>query len=70
MFLGWIGNALIVLGAWQIGHKRRWGFLLSIAGSSCWIAKGSLLGMTDLICIELVMSTIAARNYIKWRMNK
>ena len=64
--MGWLGNALIIYGAWQIGHKRRFGFLLAIAGSVCWVSVGFNLGMLDLMFIELVMACIAMRNFFKW----
>lgn len=67
MTFGWIGNALIISGAWQIGHKRRWAFLLTMAGGCCWIAEGVRIGKPDLVFIEVVMWFIALRNFLKWR---
>lgn len=68
--MGWIGNALIIFGAWHIGHKRRWAFLCTMAGGLCWVSEGVWLMRADLIFIEIVMSLIAFRNFLKWRKNK
>ena len=65
--MGWIGNALIVFGAWQIGHKRRWGFLLTIVGGLCWVLVGIQLSRPDMVAIELIMGLVAFRNFLKWR---
>ena len=67
--MGWIGSALIVFGSWQIGHKRRWGFLLAILGSACWATVGISLCRPDMIAIELLMSFVALRNFLKWGRN-
>jgi len=69
MTFGWLGNALIIAGAWNIGCKRRWGFLLSISGGCCWALEGLLIGKADLVFIESVMLLVALRNYIKWGGN-
>lgn len=67
MPLGWIGNALIIFGAWQIGYRRRWGFLVAMFGGLSWMAEGIRIGKTDLIFIEVVMCLVALRNFIKWK---
>lgn len=64
--MGWIGNVFIVVGAWNVGHKRRWAFLLSMIGGCCWIAEGTRIGRLDLIAIESLMFLMALRNFIKW----
>lgn len=66
MPFGWIGNLLLISGAWQIGHKRRWGFLLTMAGGLCWICQGAIIGRSDLIFIDSVMELVTIRNWIKW----
>jgi hypothetical protein len=65
--MGWIGSALIILGAWQIGHKRRWTFLIAMSGGSCWIVQGILTNQIDLIFIESIMLFVSFRNFKKWR---
>jgi len=64
--MGWLGNILILTGAWNIGRKRRWGFLLAICGSACWITQGLMTGQADLAFIETAMSAVAIRNFILW----
>jgi len=67
MPLGWIGNALIIFGAWQIGYKRRWAFLVTLVGGFFWVAEGIRLVKPDLIFIEVVMGFVAIRNFLRWR---
>ncbi len=64
--MGWLGSALILLGAWHIGHKRRMGFTIAITGSLCWVYVGISNGMFDLVFIESAMILMAVRNWRKW----
>jgi len=70
MPLGWIGNVLIILGAWQLGHKRRWAFLITFTGGLFWVSEGIRLAKPDLIFIEVVMGCVAIRNFIRWGKNE
>jgi hypothetical protein len=64
---GWIGNAIILCGAWQLAHKNRRAFLFYTAGSLCWIVEASLRWEPDLLTIESVMLFVTIRNYLAWR---
>ena len=66
MPLGWIGNALIIFGAWQIGCRHRWAFLMTLIGGFFWVAEGIRLVKPDLIFIEVVMGFVAIRNFLRW----
>lgn len=64
--LGWIGNALIMVGLWRMGDKSRSAFLFSIAGETAWCANAYLRRDWALTTICLVFNIMALRNYIKW----
>lgn len=64
--MGWIANALIVIGLWKIGDRWRHAFLFSIAGEILWSVKSLLSGQYDLAFICIVFCALAFRNWIRW----
>lgn len=60
-------------GAWAIGNRRRFGFVLNILGNICWIivAIGLRLGLFEtadgLILVCSILLIVNVRNYNKWR---
>lgn len=64
--MGWLGSFLIIFGAWQIGHKRRWGFLVTFLGGMCWVMVGFQIGRMDVVFIDSVMGFVSLRNFWKW----
>lgn len=67
--MGWLGNALLLCGSWNLAHKRRWAFLCTIAGCACWLYEALDMGRADWVFIESVMLCLALRNFIKWGKN-
>lgn len=65
--MGWIANALLLIGFWLIGKKYRIAFLFTFAGEVLWvitcIARETSL---DMIAICLVFAVLALRNFILW----
>lgn len=68
--MGWLGNILCLLGVWQIGRKKRIGFLLSFASCIAWSFEGYRLGSFDLIFIEVSLGILSAYNWRKWKNDK
>lgn len=66
--MGWIGSVFIIIGAWHIGRKRRWAFLLTMFGGACWICEGVRIAKPELIMIEAVMFCVALRSFLLWRV--
>lgn len=64
--MDWLGNALICVGLWFIGNKKRWVFLFSVAGESAWIVYAMQEKLYSLAFICAVFAGLALRNYIKW----
>ena len=68
--ISWIASALELLGLWQVGNKKKIGFLISIAGNITWIAVAVLgLPAQGLLLVVVPAIFINARNFIKWRKN-
>ncbi len=65
--MGWIGNILCVIGLWQIGRKKRVGFLWTIASCVFWIIEGYNLGSLGLIFIETALGILSFHNWRKWK---
>lgn len=63
---GWIGNALLITGAWRIGKKHRHAFAFTLCGGLCWLYEATKMGRADWVFIEVVMFAVACRNYWYW----
>lgn len=63
---GWLGNVLLITGAWQLAHKRRHAFLITMCGGACWLIEAAKTGRADWLFIEIVMLLVAVRNYWHW----
>jgi hypothetical protein len=66
MTIGWIGNVLILTGAWRLARRRRSALLFGISGDMFWIIEAFNKGMWDLLFIEAALLLFGVRNYIKW----
>ena len=66
MTIGWIGNALILIGAWRLAQRRRSALLFGISGDVFWVIEAFNKGMWDLLFIEAILFCFGVRNYIKW----
>ncbi len=66
--LDWLGMALSLLAVYQLGNKRRIGFITFIAGNAVWVFLGitwmDSLGVAVGNAIFLVMN---ARGFLKWK---
>lgn len=66
--LQWAGNILIIASVWFIGEKKRWAFLMSMAGNSLWLIYAaktphqSALGILAGIFVWLQY-----RNWVMWK---
>lgn len=65
--MGWIANCCVLFGAWNIGHRRRYGFLFTMLGCALWACIGLSLDRGDMVFIESVMGGLAARNFYLWK---
>jgi hypothetical protein len=68
--LGWLANALCVVGVWGVGSKRRGAFLVTIAGELLWVVVALDRGMYDLAAVCLLFGVLAFRSWYQWRPTK
>jgi hypothetical protein len=64
--LPWIGIALIMVGLWQLGYKKRSAFLWTFTGEFLWIVSAFYRGIWDLAFVSFVFLALAARNWVCW----
>lgn len=64
--LPWIGIALIMVGLWQLGYKRRVAFLWTFTGELLWIISAFYREIWDLAFVSFVFLFLAARNWYCW----
>jgi hypothetical protein len=62
----WIANALVLVGLFLVGGKRRSAFVWTFAGEVLWTIAGIRAGMYDLASICAVFAAMAAVNWWRW----
>lgn len=69
MIIDWIAAALELSGVWQVGNKKKNGFILSILGNASWIIVSLITTpkLYGLLIIATILFFLNIRNYIKWR---
>lgn len=65
--LAWLALAFELSGNWVVGDKRRWGFVVKVAGSAAWLAVAVLSGIHGLIAASILGGLISVRNFHQWR---
>lgn len=65
-YLGWVANAILILGAWRIAHKERWALLCGVVGSGLWAVKAVLTSQWDLLSIEIILGSLQLHAWHKW----
>lgn len=65
--VGWLANAVLVAGLWQVGRRRWQAFVLTALGEAVWVAVAVRRREWDLAAICAVFGLLAVRNLILWR---
>lgn len=65
--IGWIGNVLLLAGAWLLVKKRSAGFWCYIFGSLAYLLVGVFTPMPSLIFLNAVFLVINIYGVVKWR---
>jgi hypothetical protein len=66
--IGWLANALNIIGLILLGKKQRIGWAFGIFAECLWIWRANQVGgMADLIFISTVYCFVAAWNLDQWR---
>ena len=68
MTLGWIGNIFILAALWQIGCKKRIGWLFSIIGNIIWCYYAVELCLWEMLFVDAIALILAVYNWRKWRV--
>lgn len=61
--LGWIGNALFLLGAIDIAKRKSRGFLLQAAGNALYVVYAWMGGAPALLVLSAVLGFISVVGY-------
>jgi len=56
-----------IAGAWMVGNKERWGFVVFMIGNVLWFMLGIKTGEYGLNLVSVVFLLINIRNFRKWR---
>jgi len=62
----WLANLLLIVGFFSMSPRRRWPFLVTVAGEALWLAVGAYRCEPDIVFICAVFGLLAARNYLRW----
>lgn len=66
--IGWIANALLMVGTWLIGSKRVvQGLVVSFFGTVLWLVRAYQIFEPDLLFINLVYLVLIVRAIYTWR---
>jgi hypothetical protein len=65
-YLGFIGWAWIFYGMWEVGRKRRSGFLIATLGGLFITAQAIMTPIWSLLVANTLFQALYVRNFIKW----
>ncbi len=68
--IDWLAMFLTFIAIWQIGNKKRIGFVLMISGNICWAAIGILTESYAMVVANTVFIAMNSRAIIKWKEEK
>ena len=59
-----------IAGAWLVGNKNKWGFVLFMAGNLLWFGTGLKYQLVGLLIVSVVFCGINMRNFRLWSKHK
>lgn len=68
--MDWIAALLEIAGAWLVGNKNKWGFVVFMFGNVLWIITGSQKALGGLIFVSIIFFCINVRNFRKWLISE
>jgi hypothetical protein len=66
-WLGWIGNAFILIAVICLGRKWTIGWIFSALGNIVWCWYAVALNMYDILAVDGLCVIMAAYNWWTWR---
>ena len=64
--IGWTANSLLIICAAFV-HRYRWALLCGAMGGALWAVKAIRAEWWDLLAIEIILSTLQIRGFLKWK---
>ncbi len=65
--MDWVAAAFELMGAWLVGNKNKYGFVLIFLGCIVWVMVAlTRPGVLGLLLVVFPALWINIRNYIKW----
>lgn len=68
--MDFIAGIFELFGNWNIGNKRKIGFILNVIGCSVWIYVAFHSRVYGLLIVVVPAIAINIRNYMKWKSSK
>lgn len=65
--IDFIAGGFELFGSYSIGNRRRFGFLVNMAGDLLWVYIGVTTRLYGLVTIAALALGFNVRNFIKWR---
>lgn len=64
--IDWLAMCFTFLAIWQIGNKKKIGFILMMCGNTSWIVVGYFTGSVAMIIANVIFFSMNLRAIIKW----
>jgi len=61
-----IATAITFLGIYQLGNKKRIGFIMTLIGNLMWLAFGVMTSSLGILIANLGLAMLNIRGYYKW----
>lgn len=65
--LDWIAMALTFFAIYSLGNKQRRGFVIMMAGNTCWIILAFKFQSLGMVLANVVFFAMNLRGFIRWR---
>lgn len=65
--LDWLAMLLTFIAIYSLGNKQRRGFVIMMAGNTCWIILAFKFQSLGMILANVVFFAMNLRGFIRWR---
>jgi len=62
----WLAMVLTFTATYQLGNKKRYGFITMMSANLSWISVGIFTGSLAMIIANIIIFTMNLRAYLKW----
>lgn len=64
--IDWLAMVLTLWAVWDIGNKKKSGFILMIIANICWVVLGYLTESLAMALSNLILMCLNVRAIVKW----